>query len=65
MSANENGFGCILNQSLINANKFGGFRVDENCLGASKTNLIRIWRLVDQFSVSDYENGFGCIQNEI
>jgi hypothetical protein len=44
--------------SKTNANKFGGFRVYENCLGASKTNLIRIWRLIDRFSVSDYENGF-------
>ena len=48
--------------SKTNANKFGGVRVYENCLGASNTNLIRIWRLIDQFYVSDYENGFGCIQ---
>jgi hypothetical protein len=69
----ENGFGCVQKQSYIggfsrhlkpilasktNTNKFGGFRVYENCLGASKTNLIRIWRLIDRFSVIDYENGF-------
>ena len=61
-SANENGSGCIQNQSVDKCKQISQLIAHENGFGCIQNQSLDRCKQTSQFIA--HENGFGCVQNQ-